>query len=349
MYSIPGNLALDVQYKDDEGDLITLNTDSELDDVLAMHTIFTPLAPVKFDVIARGQSMFPSMGSFSTRASSVVDDDDDIRSQTAPSQMSNSIYGSYHSDDVSLIDLEEEREHESETQPPEEEAIALTASVAETLEQSISYPQQYLEDATRLQKEVDRLEALKLDAPIFTSSLLGARVEDARDNQDTVSEKAYSIHDTKQSVSSSLSALTAEFNEMIAENTFDSLESTTSQPEQEVQEEQEVIVEERKDETELTSVASESESFPTTSTASTSTSEHRSLNEDSALIEQFQLLIKEFQEIIQNNPQLVALAGNVMNKVITGNTTRMVQHSTWAPISLLSAGILTSAFMFRRF
>ncbi|KAG0303337.1 hypothetical protein BGZ97_001950, partial [Linnemannia gamsii] len=308
VYSIPGNLALDVQYKDDEGDLITLNTDSELDDVLAMHTIFTPLAPVKFDVVARGQSMFPSMDSFSTRASSVVDDDD-IHSQTAPSQMSNSIYGSYHSDDVSLIDLEEERdEHETESrQPEEEEALTLTASVAETLEQSISYPQQDLEDAARLQKEVDRLEALKLDAPIFTSSLLGAGVEDARDN----------VHDIKQSVSSSVSTLTAEFQDTIAENTLDAFESTASRPEREVQEEQEVIIEERKVEIETASAASESESFPTTSTASTSTSEHRSLNDDSALIEQFQLLIKEFQEIIQNNPQLVALAGVIMNKILS--------------------------------
>jgi hypothetical protein len=318
VYSIPGNLALDVQYKDDEGDLITLNTDSELDDVLAMHTIFTPLAPVKFDVVARGQSMFPSMDSFSTRASSVVDDDD-IHSQTAPSQMSNSIYGSYHSDDVSLIDLEEERdEHETESrQPEEEEALTLTASVAETLEQSISYPQQDLEDAARLQKEVDRLEALKLDAPIFTSSLLGAGVEDARDN----------VHDIKQSVSSSVSTLTAEFQDTIAENTLDAFESTASRPEREVQEEQEVIIEERKVEIETASAASESESFPTTSTASTSTSEHRSLNDDSALIEQFQLLIKEFQEIIQNNPQLVALAGVIMNKVITAYNTRTIQHS----------------------
>lgn len=307
MYSIPGNLALDVQYKDDEGDLITLNTDSELDDVLSMHAIFTPLTPVKFDVVAKGQPMFTNMSSFSTRASSVADDDE-IRSQTARSQMSNSIYSSYHSDDVSLIDLEEERgEQEAETQHPEE---ALTASVAETLEQSISYPQQDLEDAARLQKEVDRLEALKLDAPIFTSSLLGARFEDSRDNQDAASEKAYSVHDTKQSASSSVSTLTAEFK-------VDAEEFTASSSEQEVQEEQEEILEDPKVEIEAASVASESESLPSTSTASTSTSEHRSLNDDSALIEQFQLLIKEFQEIIQNNPQLVALAGNIMTKVIT--------------------------------
>lgn len=271
-----------------------------------MHTIFTPLTPVKFDVVVKGQPMFANMSSSSTRASSVVDDDE-TRSQTARSQMSNSIYSSYHSDDVSLIDLEEERdEQEVETQQPEE---ALTASVAETLEQSISYPQQELEDAARLQKEVDRLEALKLDAPIFTSSLLGARFEDSHDNQDAASEKAYSVRDTKQSVSSSVSTLTAEYK-------VDAAEFTASNSEQEVQEEQEEILEKRKTEIEAASVASESESSPSTSTASTSTSEHRSLNDDTALIEQFQLLIKEFQEIIQNNPQLVALAGNIMTKVI---------------------------------
>jgi hypothetical protein len=127
-----------------------------------------------------------------------------------------------------------------------------------------------------------------------------------------MSERAYNVQGAKSSIASSVSTLSPEVKEVTVKDTVDAGKFASEQHMQ-----QEDMLNERKVEIETTSVSSDSESLPTTSTASTSTSEHRNVSDDSALIEQFQQLVKEFQDIIQNNPQLVALAGNIMTKVIS--------------------------------
>ncbi|KAF9934210.1 hypothetical protein FBU30_002903 [Linnemannia zychae] len=320
VYNIPGNLALDVQYKDEEGDLITLNTDSELDDVFTMHALFTPLAPVKFNVIAKGQSSFHDISLFSTRTNSIMGDDD-TRSQSGRSQISSSVCESYHSDNVSLIDLDEEKDKiTEETHLPLEETPI--AAAVETLEQSINYPQQDLKDATYLQKEIDRLESFKLDAPIFTSSLLAAGIENSP-NQDSRNEGTINVQDTKSSIESSVSTLSEAFADYSASVKELSMQNDRETEAGNRKKDYRVEVEPVPRVTDPTNSVNEPANVtpppPTvpTSTASTSTSQHYNISDDTALIEQFQLLIKEFQEIIQNNPQLVSLAGNIMNKILS--------------------------------
>ncbi|KAG9325566.1 hypothetical protein KVV02_004868 [Mortierella alpina] len=358
VYSLPPNTVLDVQYKDEEGDVIKLNTDGELDDVLAMHALFSHIAPVKFEVSVSYQESLPSSIATS-RSNSIMGDPlpqltscwlnglnqnyngvgqvdlvSTIASDTIASPLSrpryqpSSIYGSDQSDDVSLIELEDSQELHSSSGHHETHSVDNG-----TLDESISYPQRDLVEALRLHKEMEQLEAYKLDAPVFTSSVLGntrTTVEDYTDDQSDagcMEQNHYDqAEDDQEPDTPQAGAVAAAvehyetlatrsqqcfidettpllgFEMMRIDNDVDASESSctaTEQYEQVVQQQAEPVVEQ------VHPVIPTEPSAPSTATASTSTSDRGSTVDESALIEQLQQLVKEFQDIIQNNPQLI--------------------------------------------
>ncbi|KAF9950587.1 hypothetical protein BGZ72_007775 [Mortierella alpina] len=371
VYSLPPNAVLDVQYKDEEGDVIKLNTDGELDDVLAMHALFSHIAPVKFEVSVSYQDSLPSSTATSTRASSLMGDplpqltsswlnglnqtysglgqvdlSSTITSDTIasppnrPRYQPSSTYGSDQSDDVSLIELEDSQELRLGNGHHETDSVDNGV-----LDESISYPQCDIDEALRLHKEMEQLEAYKLDAPVFTSSVLGntrTTVEDYTDGQSDAGcmEQNHYDHaeddqvpDTPQAgavaaavehyetlASRSQKCFIDEttpllgFEAMRIDNDVDvsELSSTAMEQYEQAKQQQAKPAVEQVDPL----IPAES-SAPSTSTASTSTSDRGPTADDSALIEQFQMLVKEFQDIIQNNPQLVALAGSIMTKILS--------------------------------
>lgn len=357
--------------------MITLNTDSELDDVLAMHALFTQVAPVKFEIYVHGQENFVIPSSItnninfisnthtntSTRTSSVVgeplgqltawslnhhdrayENDDLERDSTATittqdTPLHRHCFGSEQSDDVSLIELEDGMD----TRLGEE--LQRTSAAENVVEQAIAYPQQDLEEAARLQEEMDRLEAYKIEAPVFTSSILGnnrstvvdesmetsfvASTVQGADEEPVFSElppgtvtatvEHYETLSTRSHLSGSTTSVPSspvtEFGSMRLEDAPAVMEDiVASAVEQHSHETNSSESTESKEEVEA-DADPEEHAVPSTATASTSTSERPMSTDDRALIEQFQLLIKEFQEIIQNNPQLVAIAGSILNKV----------------------------------
>ncbi|KAG0250397.1 hypothetical protein BG011_008385 [Mortierella polycephala] len=380
LYGLPFNAALDVQYKDEEGDIIKLNTDSELEDVLAMHALFnSQIAAVKFEVSA----LFPDsvVSSIpSTRTSSIIGGSSprltfftlsnhnqhygnilpsDISSTAAatsidtplnrPHLSSISMYGSDHSDDVSLIELEDG------TESCLGDELHRT-SLVEDMDQTITYPQRALEEAARHQEDIDKMETYKLDAPVFPSSVMGSKMttnegynEDDVAATETLAGSTHSTEvepemDTSQAL---MVAAAVEHYETLASRSQQSMSDEPSVLEQEF-EAMRLITEpeatesiaasiiDQRTQDEISSVGETNEqvvsapelfaeqSVPSTSTASTSTasaststSERNFGDTEKALIDQFQMLIKEFQDIIKSNPQLVALAGNIMNKIMS--------------------------------
>ncbi|KAF9966585.1 hypothetical protein BGZ70_001894 [Mortierella alpina] len=372
VYSLPPNALLDVQYKDEEGDVIKLNTDGELDDVLAMHALFSHIAPVKFEVSVSFQESLPSSTASSSRSNSIMGDplpqltscwlsglnqnysgvgqvdlSSTIASDTVASPLSrpryqpSSSYGSDQSDDVSLIELEDSQELHLGSGHHETHSVDNGS-----MDERISYPQHDIDEALRVQKEMEQLEAYKLDAPVFTSSVLcntRTTVEDYSDDQsdaDSMEQNQYDQAEDDQEPDTPLAGAVAAavehyetlasrsqkcvidettpllgFETMHINNDADVLESSSSiaveQPEQAIQEQAEPILEQ------VEPVALAEPSAPSMATASTSTSDRGATADDNALIEQFQMLVKEFQDIIQNNPQLVALAGSIMTKILS--------------------------------
>lgn len=340
MYNLSPNVALDVHYRDDEDDVITLNTDNELEDVLSMHALFNQLPTVKFEVFTKNEDASLSCSIISTSTSTTATSSV-IPSQFTPwrlNQLSpveyspvrsndkrHTIYGSEQSDDVSLIDLEDgERLMDELQQTP-----------AQDVEEPITYPQQDLEVAA-LQQEMQRLEAIKIEAPVFISSILGAQPEEVKGEETEDVEEVEEVEETDEEAEDAnmtVAAAVVHYETLATRSQksptqptsptsptssssvtlpfidFDREITSTDEPKEEPKEE---AVKEDAIDTVEDSVEPE---LPSTTSASTSTSERPHDDDDRALMEQFQLLIKEFQEIIQNNPQLVALAGNIMTKV----------------------------------
>ncbi|KAF9573979.1 hypothetical protein EC968_007665 [Mortierella alpina] len=378
VYSLPPNALLDVQYKDEEGDVIKLNTDGELDDVLAMHALFSHVAPVKFEVSVSYQESLPSSTATSSRSNSIMGDPlpqltscwlnglnqtysglaqvdlaSTIASDTITSPLSrpryqpSSTYGSDQSDDVSLIELEDSQE------------LRLGSGRHEThsvdngdMDESISYPQHDIDEALRLHKEMEQLEAYKLDAPVFTSSVLGntrTTVEDYSDDQSDAGRMEQNHYDQAEDdqepdtpQAGAVAAAVEHYETLASRSQKCFIDETTpllgfeamridndvdvSEPSSTVMEQhehaehpqEEPVVEQVEPVVEQVEPAMPSEPLaPSTATASTSTSDRGANTDDSALIEQFQMLVKEFQDVIQNNPQLVALAASIMTKILS--------------------------------
>lgn len=362
VYSLPPNALLDVQYKDEEGDVIKLNTDGELDDVLAMHALFNHIAPVKFEVSVSYQESLASSRS-NSRSNSLIGDplpqltscwlsglnqnysavgqvdlsstiaSDTIASPLSrPRYQSSSIYGSDQSDDVSLIELEDSQELRLGNGRLE------TRSVDNgNMDESILYPQRDIDEALRLHKEMEQLEAYKLDAPVFTSSVLGNTRTTVEDYSDEHSDAGYmdqnhsdQVEDDQEPDTPQAGAVAAavEHYETLASRTQKCFidEATRIDNDLNVSEPSYTVTEpyeqaaphQAEPPVEQVDTATPIEpSAPSTATASTSTSDRVSTADDKALIEQFQMLVKEFQDIIQNNPQLVALAGSIMTKILS--------------------------------
>lgn len=335
MYSLSPNVALDVHYRDDEDDEITLNTDNELEDVLAMHALFSQLPTVKFEVFTKNEEDVSLSSSIISTSTSTTATSSAIPSQFTPWRLNQlspveyspvrsndkrrTIYGSEQSDDVSLIDLEDgERLMDELQQMP-----------GQDVEESITYPQRDLEVAA-LQQEMQRLEAIKIEAPVFISSILGAQPEDTKGAEEFEEvEEAEEAEDANMTVAaavvhyetlatrsqksptqptsptSPISSSSVTLPLIDFERDITSSEEPKEESAKEIKDDATDAVEDRVE-----------PELPSTTSASTSTSERPyDDDDDRALMEQFQLLIKEFQEIIQNNPQLVALAGNIMTKV----------------------------------
>lgn len=332
MYSLAPNVALDVHYRDEEDDVITLNTDSELDDVLAMHALLKQLAPVKFEVFAKDDEDASLSSSIISTSTSATGTSSVIPSQVAPWRLTlestppeyspvarhlndrrRTIYGSEQSDDVSLIDLEDE------------------IHTPHDIEEPITYPQHDLEVAA-LREEMQRLEAFKIEAPVFTSSIMGARQEVEEEEEDEGLEKVEKVKEAEeiQQVQEVQEVEVEEFEDSTQEDApqpgsvaaavehYETL-ATRSQksqisPSPLMDFEGEIVASTTEETKEIREESDVQYPEPSTASTSTSTTDRPFEDEDRALMEQFQLLIKEFQEIIQNNPQLVTLAGNIMNK-----------------------------------
>ncbi|KAF9386404.1 hypothetical protein CPC16_007560, partial [Podila verticillata] len=281
VYNLSPSARLDVQYKDEEGDVITLSTDSELEDVLSMHALFSQIAPV--NTWSLGQH-----GSTQRERSATVT--------------------SLHSDDGSLIEFEE---------------------AAETiLEHSTPYPQPDTETAT-LRDEQEIAEAHKLDTPFFPSFILGAPQVTSENEKQEVADMETESTQTNESVVTALLIDTAaapatplsntsrrsskpgspvvpviEFEALRMENAPEVMDSILAS-----------AMEQHAEEVEAARAQSGDEDPAEPEVAAAPT--HTPDDSDRALIEQFQMLIQEFQHVIQNNPQMVALAGSIMNKILS--------------------------------
>ncbi|KAF9432005.1 hypothetical protein BGZ76_011416 [Entomortierella beljakovae] len=329
VYGIPADATLVVQYRDEEGDLITLNTDSELDEVLAFHTM-RYISPVKFDVSVLDQKLKDleqpsekqeqpltstpappqltawrlndhnqSFNQPSVDLSSTITSESEVEHLLAR-RHSNSPSESDKGDDVSIIDLENEiAANLNEVQSRGSEIMD---------DQDINYPQRDLVEATKLQ---ERLEAFKIDAPVFNSSLgleksQSTAVSGSIQLEAPLTRPSFASTYYTEFAATKVDVTPTTVPEVKQQSPIDSYVKN--------QEEEENEEEENEEEEKLNrSILSTSTS---TSTASTSTSD-RTNEEDRALLEQFQQLIKEFQEVIQNNPQLVALASSIMCKIMS--------------------------------
>lgn len=282
--------------------MITLNTDSELEDVLSMHALFSQIAPVKFELFLR-DTPEAAPSSLTTVEEPAPLSTWSLGQQDPAQRERSATLTSVHSDDGSLIEFEE---------------------ATETLEQNAEYPQPDTETDT-LRNEQEMAEAYKLDAPVFSSSLLGApQVTSENENQEADMETG-STHTAESAVTVLLIDTAApatppsnsfrhsskpgsptvpvtEFEALRMENAPEVMDSILASAMEQHAEEVEAARAQSGDEDpaepEITAAPSQAPD-----------------DNDRALIEQFQMLIQEFQHVIQNNPQLVALAGSIMNKV----------------------------------
>ncbi|KAG0203634.1 hypothetical protein BGX28_004121 [Mortierella sp. GBA30] len=317
VYSLPKDAAIEVNYTDEEGDLISLNTDSELEDVLSVHALFSQVAPVRFEIFLRGgQDIAPAAPQAnplygSPARSDTVTSEREETPLIRSNDPQRNPFGSEHSYDGSLIEFEDAVET---TTAITTTATPSTVTNTPTLDQNITYPQQDLYEAT-LRQEQQEAEAYKLDAPVFPSSVQGAlndeedsdmEIEitntDALGKKDAPSKTAFRV--------SPLVAPVAEFEALRMDSAPKVMdEIVASAIEQHAQE----AAASARDHTEP---AAENypdpaeQDVPTEGSASSSSG-------DRDLLEQFQMLIQEFQHVIQNNPQLVALAGSIMNKILS--------------------------------
>lgn len=284
--------------------MITLNTDSELEDVLSMHALFSQVAPVKFELFLRDASEASGPSNLTTieeptPLSTWLGQHDSTQRERSTTVTS------LHSDDGSLIEFEE---------------------AAETiLEQSAAYPQPDTETAT-LRDEQEMAEAYKLDAPLFSSSILGTPQVTSENEKQEADMETESTQTNESVVTALLIDTTAapatppsntsrrsskpgspvvpviEFEALRMENAPEVMDSILASAMEQHAEEVEAARSQSGDED---PVEPEIAASPTQAPD----------DSDRALIEQFQMLIQEFQHVIQNNPQMVALAGSIMNKV----------------------------------
>ncbi|KAG0318551.1 hypothetical protein BGZ97_003593, partial [Linnemannia gamsii] len=300
VYNLPAATAIDVQYKDEEGDVISLNTDSELEDVLSMHALFTQIAPVRFDVLLRPGQDFPAPITSTTAATAAETVEPYNITQSADTQpevqreRSNTITSDSNSDDGSLIEFEEAQE-----------TAILTES---TLNQPIVYPQEDLYEAA-LRQEQEIIEAQKLQAPLFPSSVTS---DDTMDLEETNKDESKKTSSRRSSKSSSPAIVpVAEFEALRMDSAAEVMDSIVAS----------AIEQHAQDVAAAVHSHSESEEDNAAHVDPADPAEPE-INEsvpygDRALIEQFQMLIQEFQHIIQNNPQLVTICGSIMNKIMS--------------------------------
>ncbi|KAG0347406.1 hypothetical protein BG004_007837 [Podila humilis] len=318
VYNLAQTTSLDVQYKDEEGDVITLNTDSELEDVLSMHFLFSQMAPVRFELFVREDQNASNHTVTQDPAQPLNTWNLGHHDSTSQSNRSITVTSLHSEDDGSLIDFEE---------------------TAETvLEQNAPYYHPDSETIT-LRNEQDMAEADKLDAPFFSSSILGAP-QSTPDNRkqemdtdiesegnktadsvvtalliDTTSQAPASPTSNNSRRSSNIGSPVVpliEFEALRMENAPEVMDSIlASAMEQHAEEVAEAVRrsesgDEAADPIELEAGNVEGEQTPQTP-----------IDNEPALIQQFQMLIQEFQHVIENNPQLVALAGSIMNKILS--------------------------------
>ncbi|KAF9082891.1 hypothetical protein BGX23_011973, partial [Mortierella sp. AD031] len=288
VYSLPASAGIDVQYKDEEGDVISLNTDSELEDVLAMHAIFSQIAPVRFDVSLRSGQDLPD-----TDTAAAVEPYNVISTEPQRAR-SSTIISETNSDDGSLIDFEEAQE-----------PATLTDA---TLNQPITYPQNDLYEATHRQEQ-EMVETQKLQALILPS----VTPTDGMDVGEPNKEESTKTSSRRSSKSPSPAMVpVAEFEALRMDSAAEVMDSiVASAIEQHAQDVAAAVKTHSEPEDEGHADPAEPE-IPEAPAADEPTS-----HGDAALIEQFQMLIQEFQHVIQNNPQLVTIAGGIMNKIMS--------------------------------
>ncbi|KAF9121773.1 hypothetical protein BGX30_002387, partial [Mortierella sp. GBA39] len=310
VYSLPASAAIDIQYKDEEGDVISLNTDSELEDVLAMHALFTQIAPVRFDVLLRSGQDLSAPGSTTVATSDVVEPYNVIQPaepQPQPQrERSNTVASDDSSDDGSLIEFEEAQE---------------TATLTESaLNQPIAYPQEDLYEAT-LRQQQEMIEAQKLQAPLFPGSVTSH--ETTMDLEETNKDETTNKPSSRRSSKSSSPAMVpvAEFEALRMDSAADVMDSIVAS----------AIEQHAQDVAAAVQAHSESEddNDAHADPAEPEITEPAVPHGDRALIEQFQMLIQEFQHIIQNNPQLVTISGSIMNKIMSNVQVNVESFATY--------------------
>ncbi|KAF9132354.1 hypothetical protein BG015_003727, partial [Linnemannia schmuckeri] len=301
IYSLPASAVIDVQYKDEEGDVISLNTDSELEDVLAMHALFTQIAPVRFDVLLRSGQDLPAPDTINTTAVDATVEPYNIIQPAEPQpqpqiqrERSNTVTSEISSDDGSLIEFEEAQETATSTES--------------TLNQPIAYPQEDLYEAT-LRQEQEMMETQKLQTPIFPSSVTSD--DTTMDLEETIKDEATQKSTSRRSSKSSSPAMVpvAEFEALRMDSAAEVMDSIVAS----------AIEQHAQDVAAAVQAHSESEDDNDghADPAEPEIIEPSVPHGDRALIEQFKMLIREFQHVIQNNPQLVTIAGSIMNKIMS--------------------------------
>ncbi|OAQ29075.1 hypothetical protein K457DRAFT_524347 [Linnemannia elongata AG-77] len=309
VYSLPASAAIDVQYKDEEGDVISLNTDSELEDVLATHALFTQIAPVRFDVLLSSGQDLPAPDTTTAAPAADVVEPYNILQPAEPQpqrERSKTVTSDDNSDDGSLIEFEEAQE-----------AATLTESA---LNQPIAYPQEDLHEAT-LRQEQEMIEAQKLQAPLFPASFTSH--ETTMDLEETNKDEATNKSSSRRSSKSSSPAMVpvAEFEALRMDSAPDVMDSIVAS----------AIEQHAQDVAAAVQAHSESEddNDAHADPAEPEITEPAVPHGDRALIEQFQMLIQEFQHVIQNNPQLVTIAGSIMNKILSNVQVNVESFATY--------------------
>ncbi|KAF9429637.1 hypothetical protein BGZ94_010047 [Podila epigama] len=304
VYNLSADTLLNVQYKDEEGDVITLNTDNELEDVLTMHDMFSQVAPVRFELSIRHDDQEAS-STFSNQHhhhQQLTQPETQTRSSTVQSDDS--------SDDGSLIDFEEASEN--------------------VLDQEPKYPQPIVDDAAidnaALRYEQEMVEAFRQENSVLSSGVLGAPQATSPDadiqieSVDTVATpllvdttevlpKSPSSGSRRSSQGGSPIVPVIEFEALRMENAPEVMDSILASA---IEQHAEQVAEAARARSESDDNASQD---PAEVEIGAATSEEQvPVENEPALLEQFQMLIEEFQHVIQNNPQLVELAGSIMNK-----------------------------------
>ncbi|KAF8924620.1 hypothetical protein BGZ52_007956, partial [Haplosporangium bisporale] len=260
VYNLSPSARLDVQYKDEEGDVITLSTDSELEDVLSMHALFSQIAPVKFELFLRDASEASGPSSLTTIEEPTPLSTWNLGQHGSTQRERSATVTSLHSDDGSLVEFEE---------------------AAETILEQTLFWEHHMET-----------ESTQTNESVVTALLI-----------DTAAAPATPVSNTSRRSSKPGSPVVPviEFEALRMENAPEVMDSILASAMEQHAEEVEAA---------RTQSGDEDPAEPEVAAAPTHTPD----DSDRALIEQFQMLIQEFQHVIQNNPQMVALAGSIMNK-----------------------------------